>query len=652
MDNKQNNLTDNKNPKRSRPAGATVTIRDMLSIVAVILVSTIAVLFIALNFNANESTIAIEDRYRDFGNNWRVQVGDRDEIVSLPAHIHAGPNESIIMSKELPKLSQYYAVVTRNYHQRLVAYVDGEVIYEFPSPSKIIDNAIITDDWNTIRLKEDMTGHTFTLELKTGNYGFNGSIQPLYLGEDNSLVQYIRSSTALSYGMAVSVLALGVVLIVLGIVYSKYNEDRSQVIAGLMLVAIGIWVTNRSKMPLLLVGSSVKYYLSFISLMLESILILLYTGEKFKNKNRKLTTRLLVGFSIFLLAVVGLVHIFKLPVDQAVPFAYAAIFFSSLYLIIMLWPTSFGKESANLSTFVRRSNRIEFVATNVMVWGVVLSIVIDFILGNDRLWTDVGVLSKISLNVYAVGQLLVHIYRSYHNVEVRDELQGKLHDSQMELMMGQIQPHFIFNTLSSIRTLVKVDPDTAYNMIYDFSNYLRANVDNVTNLDGINFASEVEHIKSYVNIERVRFGDRLNMEYDIQASNFIVPPLSIQPLVENAIKHGVTKKIGGGTVWLRSYEEGNYNVVEVEDNGMGFTPERLIEITQSMTQERSSYDEYESEAQANLTGNGSEKHKSSAMRNIYLRLKEMANAEMEFTSKEGEGTKVRVLFPKQELQEQ
>ena len=132
-------------------------------------------------------------------------------------------------------------------------------------------------------------------------------------------------------------------------------------------------------------------------------------------------------------------------------------------------------------------------------------------------------------------------------VQDRTLVTQRLQESQLELMMGQIQPHFIFNTLSSIRTLVMVDPPIAYDMIYDFSNYLRANVDNVTNLEGIPFASEVSHIKSYVNIEKVRFGDRLSMEYDIQIDSFIVPPLSIQPLVENAIKHGVCRKPEGGT---------------------------------------------------------------------------------------------------------
>ena len=629
-----------KNGKNAR-----ITIRDMVSIVAVLLVISITFLFIALNFNVSDSTVAIEDRYQTFSIGWHLQTSTRDEIVDLPVYVDVGANETITLSKELPKLSQYYAITTRNYHQIMKAYVDGELIYTFPENKSSFNSPGITDDWNTIHLQEDMESKTFSLEFITGDFGFRGNIKPVYLGEDNSLVQYLRASTALPYGMSVSVVAIGGVLVALGIIYAKYNEDKSQIIAGLMLLSIGLWITNRSKMPLMYVGSNQKYYLAFISLMLEAILILLYVLEKFKKKHRKRTVLLLHTFTIFLSITFIIIHIIKFPLDRAVPIAYFAIFLASIYLIYMLWPISFGRETEKLNYFTIRSNKIEFVATVIMVVGICIGIFFDFVIGKERLFTDVGALPKIALNTYAIGQILVHVYRGYRNIEEREELQGKLHDSQLELMMGQIQPHFIFNTLSSIRTLVKVDPDTAYSMIYDFSNYLRANVDNVTNLEGIKFASEVEHIKSYVNIERVRFGDRLHVEYDIKETEFIVPPLSIQPLVENAIKHGVTKKVSGGTVWLRSYSEGNYNVVEVDDDGLGFTPERLAEIKASFTDDAESSDDY-LDTNINLTGNGSENHKSSGMRNIYLRLKEMSNAELELTSVENEGTKVRVLFPK------
>ena len=241
--------------------------------------------------------------------------------------------------------------------------------------------------------------------------------------------------------------------------------------------------------------------------------------------------------------------------------------------------------------------------------------------------------------VFATFHLIVLIYNSYYGVLESESVQKQLHDSQLQLMMGQIQPHFMFNTLSSIRTLIKIDPDEAYDMVYNFSNYLRANVDNLTNLSGIQFAAEVSHIQSYVNIEKVRFGERLSVKYEIQESEFIVPPLSIQPLVENAIKHGVCQKPEGGTVCLRSYQDGNNYIVEVEDDGIGIPASKLEAIRTGVTINS------EGDVQANLTGNGSEIHESTGMRNIMTRLKEMSNATLEITSEEGKGTLMKVTFP-------
>lgn len=631
-------MNDNNNKKKNS-RGASITTRDMLGVTAIILVLFLTVLFIALNLQSENSTMAIQDRYQSFSSGWTLTHGDSTEVVTLPVHVEVGANETITISKELPTISQFYATASRNYHQKMFAYVDDELIYEFPKDSRIFSRAAITDDWNLIRLNEDMSGKLLKIEFQTGSYGFSGNINPVYLGEDNTIVQYIRAETSIPYAMSISVIALGVTLIVLGIIYSKYNKDRTQIISGLMLVTIGIWITNRSKMPLLLTGSSIKYFLAFISLLMETVLILLYVWEKFKDKKQHLTGRLIIIASVYLAAILIISLTMSYPIDQMVKYVYGSIFLASLYMLIMLWPVAFGKESKRLSQRQRTTNRMEFFAANIMTFGVVIGIIFDFFMNNNRLWTDIGAISKIVLNIYAITQISIHIYRSYNNVIESEEIKGQLHNSQLELMMGQIQPHFIFNTLSSIRTLVKVEPDLAYNMIYDFSNYLRANVDNMTNMNGINFSSELEHIKSYVNIEKVRFGERLTVEYDPQYTDFNVPPLSIQPIVENAIKHGVCKRPEGGTVWLRSYIEGNHYVVEVEDNGIGFSPEFLESLN-----EKGSLSEEDS-TRHKFTGNGSKTHKSTGMRNIILRLKEMANADLKIESTQGVGTKIRVFFP-------
>ena len=195
----------------------------------------------------------------------------------------------------------------------------------------------------------------------------------------------------------------------------------------------------------------------------------------------------------------------------------------------------------------------------------------------------------------------------------------ELQDSRLRLMISQIQPHFIYNTLSSIRTLIKLDPDRAYSLVYDFSKYLRANIDSIGQGGMIPFARELEHIQNYCNIEKVRFGDKLSLVYDIGPDGFEVPPLTVQPLVENAIKHGIRGKNGGGTVKVRTAEDENSYLVEVLDDGAGFDT-------------------------------GAEVSRSSAgLENIRLRLREIAGAGLEINSIPGKGTRAIVRIPKHAL---
>jgi LytS/YehU family sensor histidine kinase len=152
----------------------------------------------------------------------------------------------------------------------------------------------------------------------------------------------------------------------------------------------------------------------------------------------------------------------------------------------------------------------------------------------------------------------------------------KLIDAQKNaLMLSQINPHFVYNTLSTIAAMCDTSPKQAKYLTIDFSQYLRRNINTLTSEELIPFDQEMEHVECYLKIEKARFRERLNVNYSIQCRDFSIPPLTVQPLVENAVKHGITKKAKGGTVKICTYEEdGNY-IVEIIDDGMGFDAENV-----------------------------------------------------------------------------
>ena len=138
------------------------------------------------------------------------------------------------------------------------------------------------------------------------------------------------------------------------------------------------------------------------------------------------------------------------------------------------------------------------------------------------------------------------------------------------LMLSQINPHFMYNTLSTIAAMCDISPNQAKYLTIDFSKYLRQNLDAMSKKKLIPFEQELEHVECYLKIEKARFRERLNVIYSIQCTDFDIPPLSVQPLVENAVKHGITKKTEGGTVKISTYDTKRYHVIEIIDDGIGF----------------------------------------------------------------------------------
>ena len=148
-------------------------------------------------------------------------------------------------------------------------------------------------------------------------------------------------------------------------------------------------------------------------------------------------------------------------------------------------------------------------------------------------------------------------------------LKAKLSESRIATMISQIQPHFIYNTLGTIEQLCITEPKEASKLVRNFSLYLRGNFSELDNAKPIRFSQEMNHVKHYTDIEQVRFPD-MTIQYDLRSVEFLLPALSVQPLVENAIKHGLMGLEKGGIVTISAYETDDSYVVEVTDDGVGF----------------------------------------------------------------------------------
>ena len=199
----------------------------------------------------------------------------------------------------------------------------------------------------------------------------------------------------------------------------------------------------------------------------------------------------------------------------------------------------------------------------------------------------------------------------------RNALNAQLAQSRIATMMSQIRPHFIYNALGTIEYLCEEEPQKAKKLVHSFAKYLRGNFGEMDNPRPIHMSQEMEHVRHYISIENVRFPD-MTFTFDMNSGDFMLPALTIQPIVENAIKHGLMPLDRGGSVRVASWETPSHYCVSIEDDGVGFDTSILLD-----------------------------ERKHIGLRNIRERLEAIVDGSLLVDSTIGNGTKVQISIPKE-----
>ena len=218
-----------------------------------------------------------------------------------------------------------------------------------------------------------------------------------------------------------------------------------------------------------------------------------------------------------------------------------------------------------------------------------------------------------------------------HREEIeRVEMEKQLSGARLELLKSQINPHFLFNTLNMIACMAKLEEAvTTERMISSMSSLFRYNLK--TSEQIVTLARELKVVQDYMYIQQMRFGSRILYSCDLKvdAEQAMIPAFTLQPVVENAMVHGLSKKEQGGRVHIRIWEQGNRLVISVADTGLGMSEERLAEVTEAMKERRTS-----------RIGIG--------LGNIYKRIHMMyKQGEFRIASIEGRGTVIQMFIPQE-----
>jgi two-component system LytT family sensor kinase len=198
----------------------------------------------------------------------------------------------------------------------------------------------------------------------------------------------------------------------------------------------------------------------------------------------------------------------------------------------------------------------------------------------QQTWTDAGpwlLVAVYATTLFSVA-LPIKIWNSNLNEKRLEQQQLRLNEARLAALSSQINPHFLFNTLNSVASLIRLNPEQARQVVYKLSKILRRLLrqqDNLTTL-----GEELGFIEDYLSIEMVRFGDKLRFVKEVQPDtlDLLVPSMLLQPLVENSIRHGLASKVDGGTIRVRSRRNGNQLQIVVEDDGVGIPESRLARM--------------------------------------------------------------------------
>lgn len=225
---------------------------------------------------------------------------------------------------------------------------------------------------------------------------------------------------------------------------------------------------------------------------------------------------------------------------------------------------------------------------------------------------------------------LAHLFSNQLELAEMENQRKLVADAEIRALQSQINPHFLFNAINTIVSYIRTAPETASDLLLKLAEFFRKNINPGT--DSVPLSTEIEHCKAYMAIETARFEDQVAVTFDIDSAalDCKLPPLILQPLVENALKHGILPKEGGGTITIGAHQENGFVRISVQDNGVGMTPEKIDSLFSENAKEPSR--------------NGS----GIALRNVNMRLAALYGTDPALTieSKPRKGTTVSFTIPR------
>lgn len=453
--------------------------------------------------------------------------------------------------------------------------------------------------------QDDLIEIVLVNEHDRGNgYGMWYCLDNMYIGTETSFVPFMQKVYQLDWTVGLVCGASAILLALIAISYVRIDLKLARHMifwAVFTLFAAGYFIFDSVNFNLNFRSIALATYGREISLMLAGVSLLLCITDTLAGTRRK--------YSYVAAAVSGV----EITIILIVVLTGRVGMFSTwkywMPVVFLAYGASLG---CSIAEFVKHHKPIQIFYTVI-----ILSVMLEM-LNMDLGWYRGGVIMKplfVVTYCFYVVKVFRDMGRSYRRAKEAEQIEEELKNSRIFLAMSQIRSHFIFNVLNAISGMCKYDPEKADETVVCFSRYLRANVDMMEEDVLHPFSVEYNHLADYIKLEQIRFGeDVIKFKTDIETMDFLIPPMLLQPIVENCIQHGLRPKAEGGTITLSVHRVGDNIEITVSDDGVGYTI-------------------------------GNERVGSVGMKNVQFRLKSMANGTMEVWSEPGKGTSTKLIIP-------
>lgn len=522
----------------------------------------------------------------------------------------------VVLRGRFPGTEDAEGIALRFYlnHIGLEIYRDGELLYE-SSVEKY--EGMCAGAWVAWELPELSSEDILEIHLNDPHHfgnrnAYNQFLDSIYTGSDMAMKDYFekKSMPYRAAGAFILVASIALIGTAIGYLLLHLYEGGLLIKSGILSLMMGAYMyVDAREMSLWDGQMEVNTYVCRLAMMTASWLFCMCVAELLHGKRKKAAK--IAGYVLMITdfaLMAGSLVTGKEIYDTGSCWAVVQAVVNLLLLILT-------------AVEIKNSERgIEPLKVSVIV----LLIVLLMEIANACMgWWQEGICIKIVFTVLFVFHLARGAWRmaKNHQESIRaKKLAQELKNSRIVLAMSQIRTHFVFNVLNAISGMCAYDPQKADETLVMFSHYLRNNI-NIMEEDKLeSFTRSLECLEEYVFLEQVRFGEKLRFEKNIESDNFQIPPLVLQPLVENAIRHGLSHKKQGGTVSLHTWDENGDHFIEISDDGVGFDT-------------------------ADEPG-----EESVGMKNVRFRLKYMAGGTMDVQSTPGHGTTVTIIIPGRQKQ--